>query len=325
MNVSRRRVLAGVSLIALFPENLRSQQSPQAPWPDRTVKLIVPVPAGGSPDIVARLLAEKLSARWKSPVIVENRPGGDGAIAVRAVSASEDNHTLLLAPSGMLTITPALRQGSFNLDDIAPLSKSASDYLTLAVPAASPHRTVDGLVKSANSMANAVNWFAPAGLPAVVFRQLIAKTGMQAVFVPYKGGPDALRDLAENRIQAMIVPLAVAQPMAAAHKVRLIAVTNGQRFPDLPDVPTMAEAGFADLEFEGILGLAGPKSLPPNLRAKIASDVEAVVLDSDTQQKLLKMGMKATTGAQDTYKQFLERQQSVWGPIAQSQMKSQSQ
>ena len=225
----------------------------------------------------------------------------------------------------MLTITPSIREGSFSLNDIVPLAMTAADYLTLAVPAAAPHKTIGDLVKSANTKANAVNWFAPAGLPAVVFRELIAKTGMEAVYVPYKGGPDALRDLVENRIQVMIAPLAVTRSMAAAGKIRLIAVTNGSRFPELPDVPTMADAGFPDLEFEGVLGVVGAKTLSPSMRERISADVAVAMLDPDVQQKLLKMGLRPTTGAAEAFQQFLERQQRLWSPIAKSHTKGEAQ
>jgi tripartite-type tricarboxylate transporter receptor subunit TctC len=280
---------------------------------------VTPVPPGGSPDLVARLYASRLAETWGVPVIVENRPGGDGAIAVRAVQGSDDGHTLLVAPSGMLTILSAVRGGSVNLDDLAPVTKAATDYLAITVPASSPHNSLNDLLQDARLKPGSMNWFAPAGLPAIVFRELLRSKDVNAVFVPYKGGPDALRDLSEARIQAVLVPLATVLPLASSGKVRLIALSNAQRFPGAANVPTFAESNYGELEFEGVIGFLAPKALPEAVRQKIASDVRNVAAKPDISQSLLNMGQAAAVSSAEEFGKFLQIQSGKWGAIARQQ------
>ena len=177
---------------------------PSQPWPERMVRLITPVPAGGSPDVVGRLFAGKLAERWKAAVVVENRPGADGVIAMEAVLQAKD---VLIAQSGILTVTPALRKLPFDVRDLRPLSTAAVDFLALAVPASSSIHSVSDLVAVARERPGVVNWFAPTGPPVVVFQEFVRKNKIDAVYVPYKGGPEALRDLIKGRIHVSLVPL----------------------------------------------------------------------------------------------------------------------
>ncbi len=250
MVTTKRLALAALLSVLVQP----GMAQPAQPWPERIVRLITPAPAGGSPDVVGRLFAEKLAERWKAAVVIENRPGADGVIAMEAVLQAKDGHTLLIAQSGILTVTPALRKLPFDVRDLRPLSTAAVDFLALVVPASSSIHSVSNLVAVARERPGIVNWVAPTGAPVVVFQEFVRKNQIDAVYVPYKGGPEALRDLMEGRIHVSLVPLATALPLAESGKLRVIAITNPERAPSLPQVPTAAEAGFPELVLEGVLG-----------------------------------------------------------------------
>ena len=226
----------------------------EASLPEGNVRIITPVPPGGSPDLVARLLAENLGTRWKRAVLVDNRPGADGIIAISALLEAKDPFALLLAPSGMVTVMPLLRDVPFNPQkDLRPVSVVAADYLAVVVPEASPVRSLKALTETAQSIPGSLNWFAVAGAPLLAFEAFVRRNLLQATYVPYKGGPDALRDLAESRIGVAVVPLTVAKPLAAAGRVRVIAVTNPERAPGLADILTAIESGYPELAVEGML------------------------------------------------------------------------
>lgn len=315
--MSNLKRLLLTALMTIFPTLAHSQ--PSQSWPERTVRLITPAPPGGSPDIVARLFAEKLSIRWKANVIVENRPGAEGMIAIQAVLGATDGHTLLVAPSGVVTVTQAMRQVPYNPEDLQPLSTAAIDFLAVAVPAASAIRSLADLIAAARERPGALNWFASSGAPAMAFGEFVRKNQLDMVFVPYKGGPDAVRDLSESRIQVSLVPLAAGLPLTQAGKLRLIAITNPEPAPIAPDVPTALDTGHPELAIQGVLGFLAPRSIPDQVQKKISVDVQTVAKDPEIQSRLEKAGLIARGSSPDDYGQYLEEQRQHWDRLARPQ------
>jgi tripartite-type tricarboxylate transporter receptor subunit TctC len=223
-DMSSLKGLFFIILVTILPSLALSQ--PSQTWPEHTVRLITSSTPGGSGDIVARLFAERLSTRWKANVIVENRPGADGMIAIQAVLGATDGQTLLLAPSSNVTVTPAIHKVPYRNEDLRPLSTAAIDFLAVVVPAASSIRSLADLIAAARERPGALNWFASSGSPAMAFGEFVRKNQLDLVYVPYKGSPEAVRDLSESRIQVSLIPLAAAFPLAQAGRLRLIAVTN---------------------------------------------------------------------------------------------------
>jgi tripartite-type tricarboxylate transporter receptor subunit TctC len=301
----------------ILPTLARSQ--PVQSWPERTVRLITPAPPGGSPDVVARLFAEKLSIIWKANVIVENRPGGDGMIAIQAIQGASDGHTLLVAPSGVVTVMPAMRQVPNNVEDLRPLSTAAVDFLAVVVPAASPIRSVADLIASAKERPGALNWFASSGAPAMAFAEFVRKNQLDMVFVPYKGGPEAVRDLSERRIEVSLVPLTAAHALTQAGRLRLIAITNPEPAPIAPDVPTALDTGHPELAIQGVIGFFAPKSIPGLVQKQISDDVRTVANDPEIQGRLEKAGQIARGSSPEDYGRYIDEQRQHWGRIARSQ------
>ena len=306
-----------IVLMTILPDLVLSQ--PSQNWPERTVRLISPSPPGGSPDIVARLFAEKLSMRWKVSVIVENRPGADGMIAIQAVLGATDGHTLLATHSGAVTVTPAIRKVPYKNDDLRPLSTAAIDFLAVAVPESSAIRSLADLIAAARERPGALNWFASSGSPAMAFGEFVRKNHLDMVYVPYKGALEAVRDLSESRIQVSLIPLAAAFPLTQAGRLRLIAITNPEVAPIAPDVPTALSSGHPELAIQGVLGFFAPKSMPEFVQQQISGDIQSVANDPEIVNRLEKTGMIARGSTPGDYAHYLEEQLQHWDRIARSQ------
>jgi tripartite-type tricarboxylate transporter receptor subunit TctC len=315
MSSSKCRIL--IILVTIFPSLALSQ--PSHNWPEHTVRLVTSSTPGGSTDIVARLFAEKLSRRWNVNVIVENRPGADGIIAIQTVLGATDAHTLLAAASSNVTVTPAIRKLPYENGDLRPLSTGAIDFLAVAVPAASSIGSLADLVAAAKENPGALNWFATSGSPAMTFGEFVRKNHLDMVYVPYKGSPEALRDLSESRIQVCLMPLAAAFPLAQAGRLRLIAITNPEAAPIAPDVPTASRSGYPELEMQGVLGFFAPKSIPDFLQQQISGDIQAIASDPEIHDRLEKSGLIARGSTPRDYAQYVDEQLKHWDRIARSQ------
>lgn len=304
-------------LVTVIPD-LALSQPPQS-WPERTVRLITSGTPGGSGDIVARLFAEKLSIRWRANVIVENRPGADGMIAIQAALGASDGHTLLAAPSSNVTVTPAIRKVPYKNEDLRPLSTAAIDFLAVAVPAASSICSLADLIAAAKERPGELNWFASSGSPAMAFGEFLRKNQLDMVFVPYKGALEAVRDLSESRIQVSLIPLAAAFPLTQAGRLRLIAITNPEAAPIAPDVPTALGAGHPELAIQGFLGFFAPKSMPDAVQQQISGDIQAVANDPEIRSRLEKVGLIARGSTPGDYAKYIDEQHQHWGQVARFQ------
>ena len=249
-----------------------------ADWPQRTVRLILPVPAGSGSDFSARLFAERLSQRWGQAVIVENRPGADGVIGVSAFLGTDDDHTLLYAISAVFTVLPITHQKLpyDPLRDLVPISPTSDVVLAIAATEKNSIRSLDGLVQTARAQPGKLNWASSPGLPPFVVGGFLKNSKLDLAFVSYRDLAPALQDLGEGRIDVLVHALGVIMPQVQAGRARLLAVASEIRAPLAPDVPTVTEAGFPELRMDGVVGFYGKRGMPDTLRDRIASDVRAV-------------------------------------------------
>ena len=262
-------------------------------WPTQTVKIITPFPPGSGGDITARPFAERLSKRWGRPVIVENRPGADGIIAVSAVLNSTDGHTLLYTNGGPLTSNLLSHAGSLPYDpnDLLPISGAADVYVAIAVPASLSIDSLSDFVARARSRQGQFNWSGTPGSLDYLVPGFLSHAGLDLQRVPYAKVSLAMQDLAQDRLQLYVAALATQLPMEQTGKIKIIAVTNKQRAPALPDVPTAREAGFSDLAYEAFLGFFAPRGMPLELRERISADLRAVGADEELPARFSAMGM----------------------------------
>lgn len=268
------RVVAGSLLLALlFTAPVQAQS-----WPQRTVRFIVPLGAGSATDISARLVGERLAQRWGQPVVIENRPGGDGLVAITSFLGANDDHTLLFAGMGTFTAHPYLHEKlPYDRNDIVPVAGVSNIVVAVGVPAALNVNSVAELVALAKAQPGKLNAAAVPGITDFILSAFLKTNGIEMARVPYRDINQSISDLAEGRIQVAMLSLSMIQAQVQAGRTKLLAVTSNKRAPTVPDVPTFKEAGFPVLELEGLVGLYGPKTMPNDLRERIASDVKAVV------------------------------------------------
>ena len=280
------RLIAVALAIAatLFAAPAPAQQT----YPTRTVRLILPFGPASATDITARLFADRLTARWGKAVVVENRPGGDGLVAIKAFVDAHEDHTFFFGPAGAFLVhlydqdTPPYDQG-----DIVPIVGIYVTVLAISVPASLNINTIGQLVELARAQPGKLNAAAATGNSDFLIFGFIKDMGLQIIKVPYRDIMQAPNDLAEDRIQVLSTSLAVAQPLMQAGRIKVLVVTSKQRALGAPEIPTAAEAGYPALTMETAGGLYGPKGMPQDLRENIAADFRKIAEDDPVIAKRL--------------------------------------
>jgi len=278
-------------------------------WPQRPVRFIIPLGPGSGVDITARLLADKLAAKWGQPVVVENRPGGDAFLAITAVLNVHDDHVLLFAPASTFTAHSLLHDKlPYDPKDLMPIARVTNTLIALGVPADLNVSTVKELAAKVRSEPGKLNYASVTGANDLLFAAWLKTEKLDMAKVPYKDAVQAINDLAEGRIQAFVGAYAIMRPRVQAGKVKVIALTNRQHAQALNDIPTASEAGYNALEFDGLVGLLGPRDLPQKIRDRIAADIREVVSDPQIESKLSATGQVVNPGTPAEFATALEDQ-----------------
>jgi len=315
------RALGAVVIGLLFTIPLASSLSAQSPslsWPQRPVKFIVSLGPGSGADIGARLLAERLTTRWNQPVVVENRPGGDAVVAINAFIGARDDHTLLYTPTSSFTAHPYQHDKlPYDPGELSPVTRISNTLVALVVPASLNVGSVADLVAMIKAQPGKLNYSTATGMTDVIYEGYFKSAGLSITRVPYRDVVAPLTDLGEGRIQAYVGALAIVQPHIQAGRVKLIAITNAQRAPNYPNVPTVAQAGFADITFDGLIGLFGPKDMAAPARARIAADIRTVVSEEVVTARLTATGQVISPGTSAEFAASIEEQRAKLAAIAQ--------
>src|SRR5262245_44439130 len=307
-------LLALAAGLALLP--LASEASAQS-WPQRPVRFIVPLGPGAGVDLAARLLADKLTARWGQPVVVENRPGGDAILAINAFIGARDDHVLLFSPTSSFTAHPYQHDKMpYDPADLSPIARVAVTLLGFAVPGNSKMASVADFMAEVKAQPGKLNYTTATGMTDVIYDGYFKKEGLTITRVPYRDVVAPLTDLGEGRIQAYIGALAIEQPHIQSGRAKPIAVTNSQRAPTYPNVPTIAEAGFPDLTFDGLTGLFGPRSMSNEVRERIAADVSTAMSDPTITARLTSTGQVVRPGGPSDFAASLEGQRNALATVA---------
>jgi tripartite-type tricarboxylate transporter receptor subunit TctC len=262
------------------------------------VRLIVPFSAGTGLDLAARLYAPLLAERWQHPVVVDNRPGGDGTTGVQAFVTANDAHTVLLAPIGLVTVNPLLhdRLPYDPEHDLVPISAAVRTSIGIAASSGASVRSLPDLITLVRRHPGHYVWAAAPGLPELVFRAFLALEELQMRHVAYREQSSAVHDLTAGRIHVMVATLATMNTPLEAGSARLLAVTNSDRVQTAPDVPTAKEAGFPTLTVDGLFGFFGWRGMPSELRDRIAADVGQAAQDPALASRLANVGLIVTAG-----------------------------
>lgn len=280
-------------------------------WPQRNVKIIVPLGPGSGVDISARLFADRLTTKWGKPVVVENRPGGDAFVAITSFLSAHDDHTLLFAPTATFTAHPFQHEKlPYDVKELIPIARVATTLVPINVPASSDIKSVKDLLEASRKNPGNLNWTGTVGALDFMFAAFLKNEGIKAERVAYRDGVQALNDLAEARIQAYVAALAIVRPQVQAGKVRMIAIMNHERAPSAPEVPTVKEAGYPQLEMDGLTGFFGTKDIPADVRKKISEDVNAVSKDPEIIQKLNITGSLVRPGTPEEFSAAIAEQQA---------------
>jgi tripartite-type tricarboxylate transporter receptor subunit TctC len=255
--------------------------SAQQAWPMRPVRFILTLGPGSGTDIGARLLTDGLAKKWNQSVVIENKPGGDGIVAIAAFVGAKDDHVLLMSPTSAFTAHPFLHDNlPYRPEDLAPIARVSNTFVGITVPSASPANSLDELIALLRAKPGELNWAGVTGANAFMFEAWLNANKLDMKKVPYRNAVDAARDVAENRVQAYQSAVAIAQPQIEAGKIKLLALLNSVRTPAYPDIPTVAQAGHPGLTIDGLVGLFGPPTMPMALRERIAADIKEV-MESD--------------------------------------------
>jgi tripartite-type tricarboxylate transporter receptor subunit TctC len=293
-----------------------------ANYPTQNIRIIVPFPAGGTADILPRIVAEKLRQTWKQPVIIENRSGAGGNIGADAVATSApDGYTLLASPPGPVAINENLYKTlSFRPTDLMPITVLGTVPNVLDVRPGFPAKSVQELIAYAKANPGKVS-FASQGngstshLTAVLFQKL---TGTSMVHVPYRGTAPALQDVMGGTVDLFFDNLGSSMSLHQGGALRILGVCGTERAPALPDIPTVREAGVPDFSSVTWFALMAPKDTPAPILAKLNAAVTDILKEPDVQAQFAKLGVQPAPMDISSTAKFIENERTRWKDVIKS-------
>jgi tripartite-type tricarboxylate transporter receptor subunit TctC len=310
-------VVFGIAVASLAGLAAVAQDASQ--FPSRNIHIIVPNAAGGGLDFFARLVGQKLSDRLGKPVVVENRAGANGNLAAGQVMKSEpDGHTLLLGSIGMLTVNPAVVANLIydTRRDFAPISIIAKFPLILTVNAKAPVKTVQELVAYAKANPKEANATATGPIFQVVQKMFEQRTGTKFEYIAFRANSEAMMALMRGDALMSLSDVGPATGPLQDGRIRALAVTSPQRLPSHPDVPTMAEAGFKDMEIEFWTGLLAPTGTPPAVVKKLEGEIRAIIKLPDVGEKFAGHQVYPAGSTSEEFAKVIARELAQWAEVA---------
>ena len=308
--------LAGFAAAAALPAGASE-------YPDKPVRLVVPWPAGGLVDIAARTSGTALQAALGQPFVVENKPGAGGSIGADAVAkAAPDGYTLVLTTSALNMNAAIRRTPAYSVtNEFIPIAAVAYAPSVLVVRSALGVNSVPELIALARSKPDKLSYAsAGQGSPAHLYGELFKSlAGVEMLHVPYKGAPQAINDLIAGEVDVLFANAAVALPQIKGGRVRALAVTSAQRFPALPDMPTMAEAGLPKFNADQWLAILAPRGTPPSVVQRLRTEIDRMLVRDDVRAALSQSGMTAAAASTPAdFVSSLNREYEIWLSVVKS-------
>jgi tripartite-type tricarboxylate transporter receptor subunit TctC len=291
-------------------------------WPAKPIRYIVPFPPAGATDILARIVADKITGPLGQPVVVENRPGAAGNVGTEmVVKAPADGYTILQATVAQSISETLYAKLSFSFErDLAPVALIALVPNVMIVHPNVPAKTVQEFIALAKSNPGKIN-FASSGsgtsihMSAEMFKMM---TGVDIVHVPYKGSGPALADLLGGQVSVMFDNLTSSIGYIKAGRLRALAVTTSKRYPELPEIPTIAESGVAGYEASAWFGIVAPRAIPKEIVGRINAEVNRAIALADMKEKLLQQGAEATPLTPEQFGAFIHNEVVKWAKVVKA-------
>ena len=269
-----------------------------APWPTRTVRFILPFGPGSGIDVGARLVAEKLATRWAQPVVIENRPGGDGILAMTSFLNANDDHVLLFVGVGSYTVHPyMLEKTPYDFKrDVLPVARIANTLMAVTLSSKDKETDLKSFMARARANPGMLNAAVPQGISEFVFDGFLKTEGLDIQKVPYKDVVQAMPDLAEGRLNIIFSSYAAVRPTAEGGQVRVVAIGARERVAALPNVPTADELGVPSFRLDGLSGVFGPPKMSLDLRQRVGQDFVEAMKDQTVLDRLTASGQTPAPG-----------------------------
>jgi tripartite-type tricarboxylate transporter receptor subunit TctC len=311
MKTWRKLVLAA---LFLFPTLASAQNFPAKP-----IKLIVPFPAGGPNDIIARVIGQRMSELSGQPVLIDNRGGQGGVLGTDAVAkAAPDGYTIAISSAGALAISPSMERVAYDtLNDLTPVTLVATVPEMLVVATNLPAKDIGELIALAKAQPGKLNFASsgPGSLPHLAGELFKLTARIDIVHVPYRGAAPAVNDLLGQQVQMTFLDLPVLLPQVKAGALRPIAVGSAERAPTAPDVPTTAEAGFPDLRIENWYGMVAPKGTPKEIVTALHGLATKAMADPAVKEKLAAQGATLVGDEPEHFRSFIADETKKWAKV----------
>ena len=320
MTRNRRTTLALMALAAACATLGTSSAQAQGDYPAKPLRFIVPYPAGGGTDTIARLIGTQLTQRWGQPVVVENKPGASGMLGNDIVAkAPGDGYTVLMGITAVVQIPALYKKVPYKLADLAPVSQIAKSADLLMVPRSSGVTTLAQFVDKARAAPGSMNYgtYGNATSSHMNGERFKQQAGIDLTHIPYQGSGPEVAALLGGQLTLAFVDATAAYPHIKSDKVNILAITGAQRHPALPQVPTMTEAGYPGLEANGWFGMFLPAGTPKPIVDKLGAEVAAIVKSPELNKRLTDMGLIAVGSLPDDFKAQVEKDAAHWKAVAE--------
>jgi tripartite-type tricarboxylate transporter receptor subunit TctC len=323
MGMDMRRSLGRLALafLALSTGCAWAQTDVARNYPSKAVRLVVGFAAGGGTDIVARLMGQKLSEAYGQPVVIENKPGTSGILGTEFVArAQPDGYTLLLSPSGVFVINPAMysKLPYSPTRDFVPVSMVANFPLILVVNASQPIRSVKELVEQLKARPQSANYSASASAFQLATELFKIRTGTQMEYIPYKGTNESVNAVVSGDVLLTFADAGPATGAIKSGKARGLAVTAPARLAAFPDIPTMAEAGFTDMDIQLWMGIFAPAGTPPAIVAKLQDELARIVKLQEIRERLAGLSVNPVGSTSEELARTIANEIATWSAVAKA-------
>jgi tripartite-type tricarboxylate transporter receptor subunit TctC len=313
--------LMTIALLAASDRDANAQADPAANYPNRTIKVVVGFAAGGGNDIIARIIGQKLQDGLGQTVIIENKVGAGGSLAALSVmTAPPDGYTLLVGASGAMSIIPAIsvRPPYATLKDFAPVSNLASFPLILSVYPSHPAKTVQELVAWMKANPDKANYATSSSAFTLATELFKLRTGAPGTAIPYKSSNEMLVSVIGQQSLFTITDPPPTTPQVKSGQVRALAVTSDKRMEDLPDVPTMAEAGVTGMEVGLWSGIFAPAATPPGIVRKLETELRKIMQMADVKEKFKAMATPTVGSTAAEFTRTIDTETKMWREVGQA-------